>query len=152
MTVHSAYSLFILLPSLLFKRSKLHAKARERVRALALQFVYARLKQTSLLVYNYCASTVCTLCKYCIGIHEQGIHSLNPIDTCAHTLVFNFCTITNHQAIDALVFAVSIDLFVHNRIESTQPRYNCLEFTNSAHCMLAQLALSNDSRFSVSVA
>jgi len=77
---------------------------------------------------------------------------MDPIDATAHTLVFNFTTITNTQAIDALVFALSIDLFVHNRIESTQPSYNCLEFANSAHCMLAQLALSNDSRFVVSVA
>jgi hypothetical protein len=74
------------------------------------------------------------------------------MDSHAHTLKFNFGTITNHQAIDALVFALSIDLLVRNRIESTQPSYNCLEFTNSAHCMLAQLALSNDSRFVVSVA
>lgn len=77
---------------------------------------------------------------------------MDPILTSEHTLVFNFGTITCTQAIDALVFALSIDLFVHNRIESIQPSYNCLQFTNSAHCMLAQLALSNDSRFVVSVA
>ena len=77
---------------------------------------------------------------------------MDPTLASEHTLVFNFRTITNTQAIDALVFALSIDLFVHNRIESTQPSYNCLQFENSQHCMLAQLALSNDSRFVVSVA
>jgi len=66
-------------------------------------------------------------------------------------LLFNFNTITNQQAIDALVFALSIDLLVHNKIECTQPNYNILEFTTSKHCMLAQLALSCDSRFIVSV-
>jgi len=66
-------------------------------------------------------------------------------------LLFNFNTITNQQAIDALVFALSIDLLVHNKIECSQPNYNILEFTTSAHCMLAQLALSCDSRFIVSV-
>ena len=68
-----------------------------------------------------------------------------------HTLEFNFHTITNHQAIDALVFALSIDLLVHNKIESTQPNYNTLEFESEAYCMLAQLTLSCDSRFIVNV-
>ena len=77
------------------------------------------------------------------------MNTIDTIHTHAHTLQFNFDTITNHQAIDALVFALSIDLFVHNRIECTQPSYNCLEFVSSAHCVLAQLALSNDRRFSV---
>lgn len=78
-------------------------------------------------------------------------HNRQALNTVMHTLQFNFHTITNHQAIDALVFALSIDLLVHNKIECTQPNYNSLEFTTSAHCMLAQLALSCDSRFIVNV-
>jgi len=77
------------------------------------------------------------------------MNTIDTIHTHAHTLQFNFDTITNHQAIDALVYALSIDLFINNNIECTQPSYNCLEFVSSAHCVLAQLALSNDRRFSV---
>jgi ribosomal protein L17 len=74
---------------------------------------------------------------------------MNTIDTVAHTLEFNFDTVTNTQAIDALVFALSIDLLVHNRIECTQPCANQLEFTSDAHCTFAQLVLCSDSRYSV---
>jgi len=68
-----------------------------------------------------------------------------------HTLEFNFRTVTNTQAIDALVYALAIDLFVRNRIECAQPQHNRLVFDSDAHCMLAQLALSNDTRFIVSI-
>jgi len=67
----------------------------------------------------------------------------------AHTLQFNFHTVTNQQAIDALVYALSIDLFVNNKIECSQPTADRLEFNTDAHCMLAQLALSNDSRYTL---
>jgi hypothetical protein len=70
--------------------------------------------------------------------------------TMMYTLKFNFHTVTNTAAIDALVYALSIDLFVHNRIECTQPEYDCLEFESEAHCVLAQLKLSNSSRYTVS--
>lgn len=68
-----------------------------------------------------------------------------------HTLQFNFHTITNTQAIDALVFALSIELYMRNKIECAQPRDNQLEFTSSKDCTFAQLALSNDSRYTVRV-
>ena len=65
------------------------------------------------------------------------------------TIEFNFHTITNTQAIDALVFALSIELFLNNRIECTQPCADRLEFESEAHCTLAQLALCSDSRYSL---
>ena len=53
-----------------------------------------------------------------------------------NTLEFTFGTITNPQAIDALVFALSIELFLNNRIESTQPSANQLVFDTDAHCRM----------------
>ncbi len=67
----------------------------------------------------------------------------------AHTLRFNFTTVTNTQAIDALVYALSVLLYVNHRIECTQPRDDCLEFESSKDCMFAQLALADDSRYTV---
>ena len=77
------------------------------------------------------------------------MNTIDTIHTHAHTLQFNFHTITNHQAIDALVYALSIDLFINNNIECSQPTADRLEFSTDAHCMLAQLALSADSRYSL---
>jgi len=75
---------------------------------------------------------------------------LDSIDSVAHTLKFNFHTVTNDVAIDALVHALSIDLFINNRLECAHPCADQLVFDSAQHCMLAQLALSSDSRFSVS--
>ena len=66
-----------------------------------------------------------------------------------HALQFNFNTVTNAQAVDALVFALSIDLLQQHKIDCAQPACNLLLFNTSAQCMLAQLALSGDSRFSI---
>ena len=74
---------------------------------------------------------------------------MNTIDTIAHTLKFNFHTVTNNAAVDALVHALSIDLFVHNRIECTQPSHDRLEFTSDRDCTIAQLILSGNSRYTV---
>ena len=82
---------------------------------------------------NHCKRTVYALCKYCM----------------AHTLKFNFHTITNATAIDALVYALSIELFLRNRIECTQPTEDSLVFESDAHCTFAQLALCADTRFTV---
>ena len=68
-----------------------------------------------------------------------------------HKLQLEFNTITNYQAIDALVFALSIELFVQLRIESTQPEYDILEFESARHCMLAQLTLCGNSRYTIKV-
>ena len=75
---------------------------------------------------------------------------MDSIDSVAHTLKFNFHTITNSVAVDALVHALSIELFINNNIKCFQPTEDSLVFESAQHCMLAQLALSSDSRFSVS--
>ena len=78
--------------------------------------------------------------------------SYTVLNTCMHninTLEFTFGTITNPQAIDALVFALSIELFLNNRIESTQPSANQLVFDTDAHCTFAQLALCSDTRYTL---
>ena len=66
-----------------------------------------------------------------------------------YTLRFNFSTITNTQAIDALVYALSVMLYVNHRIECSQPRDDLLEFESSKDCVFAQLVLSHDSRYTV---
>lgn len=66
-----------------------------------------------------------------------------------YKLLLEFNPVTNTQAIDALVYALSIELFLQLRIESTQPTYNVLEFESAAHCTLAQLKLSGNSRYTV---
>ena len=68
-----------------------------------------------------------------------------------HTIEFNFHTVTNTQAVDALVYALSIELFLRNRIECAQPCYNQLQFESAAHCMFAQLVLSNSCSYTVRV-
>ena len=65
------------------------------------------------------------------------------------TLLLDFTPVTNTQAIDALVYALSIELFVHNRIECTQPSYDRLEFESDRDCTIAQLILSGNSRYTV---
>ena len=84
-----------------------------------------------------CSTTVSTTVKYCM-------------DTNTHTLKFNFHTITNAQAIDALVHALSIDLYVNNRLECTHPSAECLVFESERDCTFAQLVLSSDTRFTLS--
>ena len=66
-----------------------------------------------------------------------------------HSIEFNFHTITNAQAIDALVYALSIDLFLKHRIECAQPSASCLVFDSARDCTFAQLALSSDTRFTL---
>ena len=68
-----------------------------------------------------------------------------------YTLQFNFTTVTNTQAIDALVYALSVMLYVNHRIECTQPQDDLLEFESSKDCVFAQLVLSSDSRYTVTV-
>ena len=74
---------------------------------------------------------------------------MNSTDACAHTLKFNFHTITNSVAIDALVYALSIELWLNHHIESIQPTEDSLVFESDLHCTVAQLALSSDTRFSL---
>lgn len=66
-----------------------------------------------------------------------------------HTLLLDFTPVTNTQAIDALVYALSIELFVQVGLESYQPSYDRLEFESDRDCTLAQLILSGNSRYTV---
>ena len=75
---------------------------------------------------------------------------MDSIDSFAHTLKFNFHTITNTQAIDALVHALSIELYTKHGIECAHPSAECLVFDSEIHCTFAQLALSTDTRFTLS--
>jgi len=71
------------------------------------------------------------------------------LNNCMHTLLLDFTPVTNTQAIDALVYALSIDLFVLNKIECTQPSHDRLEFESDRDCTIAQLILSGNSRYTV---
>lgn len=77
------------------------------------------------------------------------MNSIDSIDSVAHTLKFNFHTITNSVAVDALVHALSIELFINNNIKCFQPTEDSLVFLSDSHCTFAQLALSNDTRFTL---
>ena len=81
-----------------------------------------------------CATTVASSVKYCM-----------------HTLEFDFHTITNEVAIDALVYALSIEMLTQCGIESYQPCANRLQFESAAHCTLATLALANRSRYTINI-
>ena len=74
---------------------------------------------------------------------------MDSIDSVAHTLKFNFHTITNSVAVDALVHALSIELFINNNIKCFQPTEDSLVFTSDSHCTFAQLALCSDTRFTL---
>ena len=74
---------------------------------------------------------------------------MNTIDTIAHTLKFNFHTVTNNAAVDALVHALSIDLYIKHGIECSHPSAECLVFDSERDCTFAQLALSSDTRFTL---
>ncbi len=64
-----------------------------------------------------------------------------------HTLEFNFRTVTNEQAIDALVYSLSIDLWLKHSIESHQTSAHQLQFAKARDCMLAQLVLADPARY-----
>ena len=67
-----------------------------------------------------------------------------------YTLKFNFHTITNSTAIDALVYALSIELYLKNGIECVQPSEDALVFSSDRDCTLAQLALLGSAGYTVS--
>ena len=74
---------------------------------------------------------------------------MDSIDRVAHTLKFNFHTITNSVAVDALVYALSIELFLKYHIESIQPTADSLVFDSARLCTFAQLALCSDTRYTL---
>jgi len=67
-----------------------------------------------------------------------------------YTLKFNFHTITNSVAVDALVYALSIELFINNNIKCFQPSEDSLVFLSERDCTFAQLALLGDAGYTVS--
>ena len=75
---------------------------------------------------------------------------MNTIDTYAHTLKFNFNTVTNQNVIDAIVHALSIQLYINNRLECAHPSADQLVFLSERDCTFAQLALCADTRFTLS--
>jgi hypothetical protein len=77
-------------------------------------------------------------------------YCMDTIDTHTHTLQFNFHTVTNHQAIDALVHALTIDLFINNGVECAHPCADQLVFASARDCTFAQLVLCSDTRFTLS--
>ena len=66
-----------------------------------------------------------------------------------YKLLLQFEPVTSKRAIDALVYALSIELYTQLRISTTQPAYNILEFESERHCTLAQLKLSDSSRYTL---
>ena len=74
---------------------------------------------------------------------------MNTFDSQRHTLEFNFHTITNGVAVDALVYALSIELWLNHGIECAQPTESSLVFASDRHCTFAQLALSADTRYTL---
>lgn len=66
-----------------------------------------------------------------------------------YQLLLQFEPVTSKRAIDALVYALSIELYSQLRISTTMPAYNILEFESAQHCTLAQLKLSGSSRYTL---
>ena len=66
-----------------------------------------------------------------------------------YKLLLQFEPVTSKRAIDALVYALSIELYTQLRISTTMPAYNVLEFESEQHCTLAQLKLSGSSRYAL---
>ena len=71
------------------------------------------------------------------------------LNNCMYKLLLQFDPVTNKTAIDALVYALSIELYTQLGISTTQPAYNILEFESAAHCTLAQLKLCDSSRYTL---
>jgi hypothetical protein len=68
-----------------------------------------------------------------------------------HTLLFKFTNMHSTVAQDALVYAASIDLFVHNKIDCSQTSDCTLEFDTAQDCLFASIALSNRSSYTVHI-
>ena len=91
----------------------------------------------------------------CINNSSSTVRSLYAhgstqlISIYMYTLLLDFTPVTNTQAIDALVYALSIELFVQVGLESYQSSYDRLEFDSDRDCTLAQLILSGNSRYTV---
>lgn len=85
--------------------------------------------------------------KNLLAVEPRSAHS---VKYSMHTLKFNFHTVTNSVAVDALVHALAIELFIKHGIECAQPTESSLVFESDSHCTFAQLALSSDTRYTLS--
>ena len=66
-----------------------------------------------------------------------------------YKLQLEFNPVTNQVAVDALTYALCVLLYVNYKISCTQPTHNVLEFESSKDCVFAQLALADDSRYTI---
>ena len=64
-------------------------------------------------------------------------------------LLLQFEPVTSKRAIDALVYALTIELYAQHRISSTMPAYNIIEFESESDCSFAYLKLSGSSRYTI---
>lgn len=81
-----------------------------------------------------------TLCCYtCVDVFVRFMNRL----------LLQFEPVTSKRAIDALVYALTIELYTQHRISSTMPAYNVIEFESERECSFAYLKLSGSSRYSI---
>jgi hypothetical protein len=66
-----------------------------------------------------------------------------------HRLILQFDPVTSKRAIDALVYALAIELYTQHRISTSMPAYNVLEFESESDCSFAYLKLSGNSRYTI---
>ena len=64
-------------------------------------------------------------------------------------LLLQFEPVTSKRAIDALVYALTIELYAQHRIATTMPAYNVIEFESERACQFAYLKLCGSSRYSI---
>ena len=68
---------------------------------------------------------------------------------CMQRLLLQFEPVTSKRAIDALVYALTIELYTQHRIHCTMPAYNVIEFESESACSFAYLKLSGNSRYTL---
>ena len=64
-------------------------------------------------------------------------------------LLLQFEPVTSKRAIDALVYALTIELYAQHRIATSMPAYNIIEFESERECSFAYLKLSGNSRYTI---
>jgi len=68
---------------------------------------------------------------------------------CMQRLLLQFEPVTSKRAIDALVYALTIELYTQHRIATTMPAYNIIQFESTEACAFAYLKLSGNSRYTL---
>jgi len=64
-------------------------------------------------------------------------------------LLLQFEPVTSKRAIDALVYALTIELYTQHRISTSMPAYNVIEFESERECQFAYLKLSGNARYTI---